>query len=1586
MIKKKTSSGFTLIEIIAAVIIIGVLALIIVPSVSGYIYNTRNAAYNAHETAMEEAAKSMTIEVINGKDNYALPRSGNFSNVSLKELVDKELIKSIQDPQTGEKCNEEMSYVIIKALNENDFDYQACLYCGAYVTDSDECDGPVIDDSTPPICGTITGESSEWTNKSRSISVACSDPESSCKKTKYTQTFNSTSETGEISIYNGVGLETKCPVTVKVDKSKPTCELEIVGDDNIESTGWSSGRNVVIKMTSYTDGANESGVATHGMGTSSKKPNYNGKTSYEILNVSGTTTVFGYVKDKAGNEGMCYTTVTTGLEKPIFDVRYGYQIYPEKERFSLENVSITGTNKLKTTSTNPTIKFNHMNKYSNVTAVIVDLSTEVTDPASWKLIVGSNTYSGNGETTQRIKFNIETEHNNLYNISNSSEYTIKLGNINNKEYTINRIEIEQLQGNVKAKYPVAVNLLTRKQVVRTTKWSWDNGSNWENNYYSTFDIRNNAKSGMSKVKNDIPLVSDAKDYSVIKGDGDAPTINISSSNTNWTNQDITLTAKTRDTNTGIIGYMWSTNGSLSYYDSNWNYFDNPKTEELTYTYPVSVNGKYYFYAKDDAGNVNVKLFTVSNIDKLKPTCTPITGQASLSCSDAVGTTQYGQSLISNYYFDTESSPAVSKFKNISPAAASFSKNETATQGNGTRYYVFVIDQAGNRSDPISDLYYTVTYDGNTGTTPNSTSDIRRKTTEADLTPTSTKTGYTFLGWNTSKTATSALSSYIVNDNSKLYAVWSLKKPTSITITGGAEKIYGSSTTTLTCAQDRDYESDVTLYYSFGYSTTNGGTPGNWTSDSTNNKITIGKTEYYGDRYYSCRVYAKNSYLTSSTIQSSGNQLVRYNNATITFNGNTGTVNGTNPVYVRTGESGAFTGIRNNTAATIPTSSKSCYTFNGWYTTANGGNKVLKDNNAFTGTEVSGYTSSNAWATIENKTLYAQYTAHTYSLSYDLDKGSYGSSHPTGATYDTAFTVNGPSKSITVSFDLNGTGATASSTSNITKSYTFAGWKITGMDNVTHTYGSNTTTNASISSTTATSYKNLLCNSGTVNFLALWTPPGITLPTIIKTGYTCKWISGSYEWVSGGTYTPQASGGVTSRTMYASCSPNSYTITYNANGGTGTEQTQTVGYDNTWKTKGAIFSKTGYTLDGWSTSKTGPVAYNLNENQSAYNGSPTTLYAHWKINDYTLSFNLNGGTGTCNSITKSFGSEWGDLCTPSKANATFDGWYTSSGVKITRNSIATENLTVTAKWLCVDTENPIVSNVTVTLTSGNSALIKFNVSDPGCSSGLNRYVVSFGGKTVTSYNTSNKQVEITGLTTQAVFTPQVIAYDNNGHQGSNTGRPICVPLKFKLDNRTYTIGETFTYLCDNWAVMKDKSSSVQLIRTSPMNKSNLSDDIYNLGSAIYSSCTSSGCRMAHCAWAWDNPNTSRCWIRGNRPTGEYDFDHFIAYSWDKSYIRLVLNNYLNSNDMLTYAIQFNALNTVYGSDYVRIANGEEVDSSDSAYWRPHIDCGDGWCWTLTRLNSDQPLAIRIAQYKWYTIYGYGNMDGLVYPVIDSKKNI
>ena len=110
------------------------------------------------------------------------------------------------------------------------------------------------------------------------------------------------------------------------------------------------------------------------------------------------------------------------------------------------------------------------------------------------------------------------------------------------------------------------------------------------------------------------------------------------------------------------------------------------------------------------------------------------------------------------------------------------------------------------------------------------------------------------------------------------------------------------------------------------------------------------------------------------------------------------------------------------------------------------------------------------------TLTAQWLGNSYTIEYaGMSDATFGSNHPTSARYGTSFTVNNPSKA----------------------GYVFDGWKITGMDSVTHTYGSNTTTATSISSTTATTFNNLRSTSGTVTFTAQWTKAQVTFDTTDK---------------------------------------------------------------------------------------------------------------------------------------------------------------------------------------------------------------------------------------------------------------------------------------------------------------------------------------------------------------------------------------------------------------------------------------------------------------------------------------------------------
>ena len=128
-------------------------------------------------------------------------------------------------------------------------------------------------------------------------------------------------------------------------------------------------------------------------------------------------------------------------------------------------------------------------------------------------------------------------------------------------------------------------------------------------------------------------------------------------------------------------------------------------------------------------------------------------------------------------------------------------------------------------------------------------------------------------------------------------------------------------------------------------------------------------------------------------------------------------------------------------------------------------------------------------------------------------------------------------------------------------------------------------------------------------------------------------------------------------------PDSYIVTYNANGGNESNQMQSVKYEDTWTTKGKIFTKKGYTQVGWNTKADGSgTSYSLNGTQSAKKSDNITLYAVWQANTYTITYNANGGSGAPSSQTYTY-KEGGNIylssTTPTRTGYTFLGWSLSS---------------------------------------------------------------------------------------------------------------------------------------------------------------------------------------------------------------------------------------------------------------------------------------------------------------------------------------
>ena len=79
----------------------------------------------------------------------------------------------------------------------------------------------------------------------------------------------------------------------------------------------------------------------------------------------------------------------------------------------------------------------------------------------------------------------------------------------------------------------------------------------------------------------------------------------------------------------------------------------------------------------------------------------------------------------------------------------------------------------------------------------------------------------------------------------------------------------------------------------------------------------------------------------------------------------------------------------------------------------------------------------------------------------------------------------------------------------------------------------------------------------------------------------------------------------------------------------------------------------------------------------------TLYAHWSVNSYTLTFDGNGGKPSESSRTVQYGSQYGSLPTATRTGYTFQGWYTAKngGTKVTSaTTMGAVNTTVYARWI------------------------------------------------------------------------------------------------------------------------------------------------------------------------------------------------------------------------------------------------------------------------------------------------------------------
>ena len=199
---------------------------------------------------------------------------------------------------------------------------------------------------------------------------------------------------------------------------------------------------------------------------------------------------------------------------------------------------------------------------------------------------------------------------------------------------------------------------------------------------------------------------------------------------------------------------------------------------------------------------------------------------------------------------------------------------------------------------------------------------------------------------------------------------------------------------------------------------------------------------------------------------------------------------------------------------------------------------------------------------------------------------------------------------------------------------------------------------------------------------------LTLTTVkpVRTGYTfLRWNTS--ENGTGTNYSPGASySGNSPLTLYAIWSANSYSIKFNANGGTGTMADQGMTYGAAANLKSNAFTRAGHSFLGWATSSAGGVVYKNGASVSnlvSTAGGSITLYAVWSINAITITFDaaINGGTSEETSRNINYGYAIGNLPTATRPYYKFSGWFTepSGGTKVTAATTFTASTTLYAHF-------------------------------------------------------------------------------------------------------------------------------------------------------------------------------------------------------------------------------------------------------------------------------------------------------------------
>ncbi|MGC1239829.1 MAG: G1 family glutamic endopeptidase, partial [Acidimicrobiales bacterium] len=191
-------------------------------------------------------------------------------------------------------------------------------------------------------------------------------------------------------------------------------------------------------------------------------------------------------------------------------------------------------------------------------------------------------------------------------------------------------------------------------------------------------------------------------------------------------------------------------------------------------------------------------------------------------------------------------------------------------------------------------------------------------------------------------------------------------------------------------------------------------------------------------------------------------------------------------------------------------------------------------------------------------------------------------------------------------------------------------------------------------------------------------------------------------------------------------PTSYTVTFSANGGTGSMPAETESSSTALTSNG--FANAGYSFSGWNTLANGTGMTYANDATYSFSSS-ITLYAQWTaLPSFTVTFNSNGGTGSMSAETE-------NVATALTSNAfartgyTFAGWSTTANGSLAYANDATYPFTASVTLYALWAQD---FTVTFNANGGAGSMSAETDSSP---TALESNTFAYAGHTFTDWNTA-----------------------------------------------------------------------------------------------------------------------------------------------------------------------------------------------------------------------------------------------------------